>query len=832
MSRSKCCWLLVCFFVWESAGNLGLNPVFARQEKGQPDRDEEPLALDVNGDPLPTGAIARLGTSYGRPLGLLRFLADGKTMLAAGRFERTIYLRDAFTGKALRRFEMKGQVECADFSPDGKTVILIDRAQAKGAYFLREIATDKEIAELHGGKGSAPLGASFSPDGSLIATSRDNIAVWDARTGKKLYELSLGAKCPNFAFSADSKVLSTGVALKGFMVNRWDARTGNKLDTLTYEDGKLTSATFSPDGQLLAVWGSQTSGMVADAKSGKELYKTTGAAGRVFSPQGDLLAVHGKGGIRILDARTGKERSRIDQGFVFLVFSPDGKRVAATLSAQTIGLWEVASGRDLHPRQRGHPTQIFEVALSADEKAIYAAGSSFISIWDLPKRQLIRRLGGDDVDPAKRDFLAHGRLLASMNLDGPLQIWDRDGQEKDRLEGLGRVRSLDLAPDGKTLAVLTMLQPNQAAGAIDVRLWDIAANKELPRPPIEPVKNPGPLPMAWAGVAFSPDGKLLATNDSQNIYLWQVGTQNKPRAIPGRWKTSNPSMLRFSPDGRFLAAASLRQCFVLDLGSGEVRPMNLAGIEGADVIEGHYSLVFSSDSRMLVTGSFASIRLWELETGEERIHLKSGANGLAFTSDQNLLVSGGFDSAILLWDMNRLALTGAQAKGKLQPVDLSILWSGLAAKAKPAFVAQQCLAAFPEIATPFLAERLRRKPVEPQRLTELIARFEGKTLLGAETASNELVQLGTLAEDRLRDALRGKPADEVRLHLERTIQKIEESSDRRRELRAIETLERIGTAETLRILANLAKELPSLRLRQEAQQSAGRVQANLRRANQ
>jgi WD40 repeat protein len=187
-------WILTLSFLLALA--MGNCPGAAQEIKAQP------LLLDASGDPLPPEAIARLGRVATRPGGPLRFLPDGKTLLVAGQFDNTIYLRDAFTGKTLAVFDVKGRPQIFDFSPDGKTVALVDRQDNGGGFLLRDIATGKEVGRVHIANGTAPIGAWFSPDGTLLATSRGNnrVAVWDAATSKNVCEISLRGQCPPRAF--------------------------------------------------------------------------------------------------------------------------------------------------------------------------------------------------------------------------------------------------------------------------------------------------------------------------------------------------------------------------------------------------------------------------------------------------------------------------------------------------------------------------------------------------------------------------------------------------------------------------------------------------------
>src|SRR5262245_32230740 len=84
---------------------------------GEPSR----LKTDQHGDPLPPGAIARLGTLRFRPPALFEvaWSPDGKTLASSG-YRRPIRLWDVATGKEIRRFDMKGTATVLAWSPDGK----------------------------------------------------------------------------------------------------------------------------------------------------------------------------------------------------------------------------------------------------------------------------------------------------------------------------------------------------------------------------------------------------------------------------------------------------------------------------------------------------------------------------------------------------------------------------------------------------------------------------------------------------------------------------------------------------------------------------------------
>jgi WD40 repeat protein len=150
-------------------------------------------------------------------------------------------------------------------------------------------------------------------------------------------------------------------------------------------------------------------------------------------------------------------------------------------------------------------------------------------------------------------------------------------------------------------------------------------------------------------VAFSPDGRLLATaSRDETVKLWATETGEEVQTLHGHG--GFVQSVAFSPDGRLLATGSL---------DGTARLWSVENGEEIRTLRGHEnsvrSVAFSPDGELLATGSSdETAKLWSVETGEEVRTLRghdSSVSSVAFSPDGRLLATGSFDNTAMLWSV-------------------------------------------------------------------------------------------------------------------------------------------------------------------------------------
>ncbi|PWU11290.1 MAG: hypothetical protein C5B50_23620 [Verrucomicrobia bacterium] len=648
--------------VWrEHRGVRNLHDLLAKwfPRSGLPDRRGWEWFY-LNSLPCQNGRTLELGESdFQEPTGSERFCTvawhAGSNRLAAGTPDGLIRIWDVDreTLTLLVRAPAAANpwpgVEWFCWSPDGDRLAT---GGEEGTVCVWDAMSGQQLQVIEGFQ-SPILSITFSSNGTRLA-AWDNRAmrIWDANTGRLISDVTLPGEVTEVAWSPDDKHLATGYWDGTVIVSGTQA--GEKMVTLRGHVRPVHRLAWSPDGARLASAAADATARIWDVASQRMVVEPLRHSHEVTSiawaPDGRRLATGSVDEtVKVWNATTGHEAATLrgpGQAVTSLSWGPGG-RLASGCRDGSMRIWDSLRDQEAMawPAHFGRATA---VAWSRDGKRLASGGDDGkVRIWDPATLREVQTFNAHDPGLAKQEYgvirsLAWSpddTLLASAGLDGTARVWElASGKERFALPAdYGSVWAVAWSPDGAYLA----------AGSEDGTIRLVEGLKHTPN--VHAFRANESPNRKVSSLAWSPKGDWLAALGRKHLIIWDP--------FPGveRARIQHPqavAAVAWSPDGKRLASSS----FTID--GGAVYAWDAETGRLLSTMRGHNDMVgvvvWSPDGQRLASASLDhSVRIWDPVTGEETFVLGGNAGmfyDVSWNRDGAQLAAACSDGQIWIWD--------------------------------------------------------------------------------------------------------------------------------------------------------------------------------------
>jgi WD40 repeat protein len=666
-----------------------------------------PVTADQYGDPLPKGAVQRLGSLRFWHDGHIGFTADSKKLASIVKEQGGYELRssDIATGKtttrplpmkegddvffsADRRYlvihgrdfnarvlnlvsgtvrQLGTQLPASAISADGK-LLLATRGRWGTIYepfpiMLWSVSSGERLAVLHGHKTWVTVLA-FLPDGkrfisvsdeykrnSPLASVDGTICFWEASTGKLLRQLRHPGGIPNFSsVSPDGKLLYY-CGSKDYQSHLWDLEADREIAGSQEDIDNRWQAALHPN-----------------VKDIPRFVKLLGKDNYIaaVSPDGKILASRRQMSTddyatRLWDTATGSELRPLgghQDAVLCLAYAPGGKSLISGGRDGRVIRWDAATGKELGSYLAQHPPglpldarqAVRAVAVSPHGRTI-AAGSdrNTVYLWDLASGKKLHEFEAQSPlpDELRVGNLADGIRFLVFTEGGKRLIVGSSGAAPKHQEKPGEAAPEKLVADSDLF-----LFPSSGM----VSTWDVASGKRIAKREREhenPVAlSPKAGAAAWVthkGSLFNWECELLQRRVDSGKVTWRLkGAENE-----------SFNHVEYSPDGKRLIVTSTIS-FVNPFGGGSSRPFCrlldvTTGKEVIKVEKYQGRLFFSADGSFMASiASGKGVHLLDLATGKSTRPFqghKASVTTCAFSPDNRYLATASVDHTILVWDL-------------------------------------------------------------------------------------------------------------------------------------------------------------------------------------
>ncbi len=555
--------------------------------------------------------------------------------------------------------------------------------------------------------------ATFSPDSETIASASADktVKLWK-KDGTLLQKLDHNSPVYVVRFSPDGKIIASGD--EGGNIKFWNL-DGEQLNKIEAKQGSVWSISFK-DNKTLATGGLNSTVKFWRSKDDtfktiEELGTLTGhGPGGVwsldFSHDGTMLTTGGRDGTIKLWRKQAENKSndwikdlnftlneatlqemcynqlkksqkgieysclKKSQDFVRGVsFSPNDEIIAGGTWDKKVILWYWDKPGMTTDTFIGHYDGVWSVNFDSDGEILASASAdNTVKLWNV--KETPQAFGGGNSSIFDISFSSKDQTIASASECKIVKLWYRNGEVKTELidpnlsqlpdpqcdertkrSHTEKVRGVAFSPDGTKIAT--------ASGDCTVKLWKSKGNllgtliDSAIKPKGKTCSDKSSHKYSVLGVAFSPDGKMIASASADNtIKIWDSGDGHWIKTLEGH--TDSVYRVRFSPNGNTLASASADKTIKLwNPNTGEL----------LNTLTGHKNLVkdvnFSPDGKRIVSASHdQTIKIWNKQ-GKllKTLYGHSGeVESVSFSSDSQMIASGSQDHTIKIWSRDGVLL--------------------------------------------------------------------------------------------------------------------------------------------------------------------------------
>ncbi len=585
---------------------------------------------------------------------------DGQWMAVSTQFGVYLYQVDTFVESWFAPFpEKAGSVI---FDPKSERLGVVSDA----AIIILDVGSGKMLARLEG----AGYSFAWSPDGQRLVSAGgcEQVIVWDANSGTSLKELS-GGKCSEgysgikVAWAADGRIYGVSTGTK---ILAWEGDTYTLVTDFPAEGAKntwISAISAAPVGNLLAQYDNMGLPDIAivDTKQDRQIHLLDHQIGGpitapAWAPDGQRLAVaYGMdtGLILIWNAQTGQVQQKIEgyytaSGYTAsgLGWSPDGETLFGPQTPDgQINAVTVSTGSVLRSLG-GHASA--GTFLTWTQDGLASTNGAAITWWNPVSGVSLRQ----------EMVGTYHEWVNSWPPTGPGTYLFTGSDQTHQVGSVSSKRSLE--SDNNQYPFSTAWSWDGSHLADPTHVWDAGTGKLLSQLQ-DPAQQHTPDQVAW-----SPDGKRLASADSLNMQppvIWEAQTGKVLFVLQAETRELKPLWLglAWSPDGQKLAAigalmhpdrgADEGMILIWDAETGKQEQLLTSGMLDYRL----WTVAWSLDGRFMAVGSTGSdIFLWDLTSGQPLAKLGGHtdiSDQLAWSPDGTRLASVARDGTLMIWDL-------------------------------------------------------------------------------------------------------------------------------------------------------------------------------------